>query len=160
MNAGSSGFKYRLSPAQARTKSRRAGLQALYQWHVGKQSLTEIEIWFLAEQDLRGADLNYFQELLHRIPACIGELDQRILPFTERVESNIDTVELTALRIGTYELIYRPDIPYRVVIDEAVELVKRFGADEGYRFVNGVIDRLARKLRSAEIINSDLHDQK
>ncbi|CAK0767790.1 transcription antitermination protein NusB [Gammaproteobacteria bacterium] len=151
MSADSPGFRRGPSPSQARTKSRRAALQALYQWHVGKQSIAEIESWFLAEQDLRGADLNYFGELLHRIPACVGELDKVILPFAERVVNDIDTVELTALRIGTYELVHRPDIPYRVVIDEVVELVKRFGAEEGYRFVNGVIDRLARQLRSKEI---------
>jgi len=151
VNTGRAGFRYSPSLAQARTRSRRAALQALYQWHVGKQPLAEIEAWFLAEQDLRGADLNHFRELLYRIPACVEELDRVILPFAERMENNIDTVELTALRIGAYELAHRPDIPYRVVIDESVELVKRFGAMEGYRFVNGIIDRLARQLRVTEI---------
>ncbi|CAK0764370.1 transcription antitermination protein NusB [Gammaproteobacteria bacterium] len=151
MNSGPPGHRRGPSPAQARTKSRRAALQALYQWQVGKQSIVEIEAWFLAEQDLRGADLSYFRELLYRIPACVGELDGAILPLAERVLNDIDTVELTALRIGVYELSYRRDIPYRVVIDESIELIKRFGAEEGYRFVNGIIDRLARQLRSAEI---------
>jgi N utilization substance protein B len=151
VNTGRLGFRYGPTPAQARTKSRRAALQALYQWQVGKQPLAEIETWFLAEQDLRGADLDHFRELLHRVPACVGELDRVILSCAERMQNNIDTVELTALRIGAYELAHRPDIPYRVVIDEAVELVKRFGAEEGYRFVNGIIDRMARQLRVTEI---------
>lgn len=136
---------------QARTRSRRALLQALYQWQVGKQPLPEIAAWFYAEQDLRGADLDYFQELLYKIPACITELDNILLPLTQRQENDIDTVELTVLRIGTYELLYRYEIPYRVVINEAVELVKRFGSEEGYRFVNGIINRLAHQLRAREI---------
>jgi len=139
--------------AQARTKSRRALLQALYQWQVGKQPLPEIEAWFRAEQDLRGADLAYFHDLLYQIPACIAELDTTLLSLAERQENDIDTVELTVLRIGAYELRYRLDIPYRVVINEAVELVKRFGAEDGYRFVNGIINRLAHQLRATEISN-------
>jgi N utilization substance protein B len=135
---------YRPSPTQARTKARRAALQALYQWHVGKQPVTEIEEWFLAEQDLRGADVGYFRELLHQIPAHVEALDSAILALAERVVKDIDLVELTALRIGAYELAHRPDVPYRVVIDEAIELVKRFGTEEGHRFVNGILDRLAR----------------
>ena len=143
--------RYGPSFAQSRTKSRRAALQAIYQWQIGQQSLAEIETWFLAEQDLRGADLNYFRELLHQIPRRVEALDQVILSSAGRVESDVDAVELTALRIGAYELLYRPEIPYRVVIDEVVELVKRFGAEQGHRFVNGVIDQLARQLRPTEV---------
>lgn len=143
--------KFTIFQAQARSKSRRALLQALYQWQIGRQSINEIENWFFTEQNLLNADLEYFRELLHRIPDNVAELDQKIFPFTGRLENNIDTVELTALRIGVYELIYRPDIPFRVVINESVELVKRFGSQEGYRFVNGVIHRLAHQLRAHEI---------
>ena len=137
---------------QRRTKSRRALLQALYQWEVGKQYLIDIEKWFLEEQDLRGADIEYFIDLLHQIPANVASLDIEIFPFTQRSENNnIDVVELTALRIAVYELIHRPDIPYRVIIDESIELVKRFGSKDGYRFVNGVIHHLAKKLRTKEL---------
>jgi len=151
VNSASPGHRCGPSPAQSRTKSRRAALQALYQWHVGKQPLSEVEAWFLAEQDLRGADMNYFRELLYRIPACVEDLDSAIFLLAERVVNDIDTVELTALRIGAYELFHRRDIPYRVVIDESIELIKRFGAEEGYRFVNGIIDKLAHQLRLSEI---------
>ncbi len=151
MNPEASGHRYGPSFAQSRTKSRRAALQAIYQWQIGKQPLIQIEAWFLAEQDLRGADLGYFKELLHRIPACVEELDRGVMSCVGRVENDVDAVELAALRIGVYELLYHPEIPYRVVIDEVVELVKRFGAEQGHRFVNGVIDKLARQLRSAEV---------
>lgn len=146
-----SGLKRGPSFTQMRSKSRRALLQALYQWQMGKQPPGEIEEWFRAEQDLRNADLDYFHELLHRIPDCVPELDRVLFALTDRVEKDIDTVELTVLRIGAYELCYRLEIPYRVVIDEAVELVKRFGSEEGYRFVNGIINRLAHQVRAAEI---------
>jgi len=137
--------------AQAKTKSRRAALQALYQWNLGQQPLLEIERWFLEEQDLRGADLKHFRDLLYQIPKNSQELDNAILGLAERELNNIDTVEMTALRIGAYELIYRTDIPYRVAIDEALELVKRFGAPEGHRFVNGVLNLLATRLQRISV---------
>ncbi len=145
--------RHRFGPTvgQARTNARRLALQALYQWHLTRQSLMEIENWFLEEQDLRGADLGYFHDLLHGVAAHAGELDAQLLPLVDRSVNDIDPVELTALRIGAFELNQRQEIPYRVIIDEGLELCKRFGAEEGYRFVNGVLDRLARQLRGAEV---------
>ncbi len=151
MTAESSPHRYGPSFAQSRTKARRAALQAIYQWQIGQQPLREIEAWFLAEQDLRGADIDYFRELIHQIPHHLDSVDQAILSSTKRGMSDLDIVELTALRIGVYELLYRPDIPYRVVIDEVIELVKRFGAEKGHLFVNGVIDQLAHQCRPSEM---------
>jgi N utilization substance protein B len=137
-------------PLHGRVKARRAALQALYQWLVAGQDLRSIEQQFLAEQDMRGVDLEYFHTLLFGVAAQVGELEARFLPFLDRPPEELDPVERTILRIGAYEMAERPEVPFRVVINEAVELAKRFGAEEGHRYVNGVLDKLAPRLRPVE----------
>ncbi|HLA74507.1 MAG TPA: transcription antitermination factor NusB [Gammaproteobacteria bacterium] len=137
--------------SRARSKARRAAVQALYQWQVSRQDVGDIEQQFLAEQDMRKLEVPYFQELLHQVPARLDELDDYISPLLDRPLNEVDPVERAILRLGAYELGFRLDIPYRVVINEAVEIAKTFGGEEGYKYVNGILDKLAQKLRSTEI---------
>ncbi len=139
------------SPHSGRHQARRAALQALYQWQLAGQDLSEIEEQFRTEQDMRRVDAAYFAELLHGVPAQLARLDRELQPVLDRPIAAVDPVERAILRLGTYELACRPEVPYRVVINEAVDLAKTFGAEQGHRYVNGVLDRLARSLRATEV---------
>ncbi len=134
-----------------RTMARRCAMQALYQWQFTRDNLATIEATFIADEDLKQADYAYFHELLHRSRAEGDAIDAAIAPFLDRPWVQVDPVEKAVLWVGVYELLYRPDLPYRVVINEAVELAKIFGAEQGHRFVNGVLDRLARSQRQTEV---------
>lgn len=137
--------------SRARSMARRAAVQALYQWQMAQQNLSDIESQFLVDHDLSKAELPYFQELLHQIPARLDEIEKSLTPVLDRPPAEVDPVECAILRIGTYELRYHPEIPYRVIINEAIELAKRFGGDLGYKYVNGVLDKVAHALRPGEI---------
>ena len=105
---------------------------------------------FLADEDLNKADPDYFRELVHQVPARAAEIDAALEPLLDRPLAQVDPVERAILRIGGYELMQHPDIAYRIVINEAVELAKMFGAEQGHRYVNGVLDKLARAVRPDE----------
>lgn len=141
----------KISIGRARSKARRCALQAIYQWQVGGQAIGEVESQFLAEQDLAQADIAYFSELVQCVPAHKAELDAHMAPFLDRPVAELDPVEMAILRIGICELAYHPEIPFRVVINEAVELAKVFGAEQSHRYVNGVMDKIARDLRRDEL---------
>ena len=126
-------------------------MQAIYQWQVGGQAIAEVESQFLDEQDLEQADVAYFSELVQCVPAHAAELDAHMAPFLDRPVAELDPVELAILRIGICELAYHPEIPFRVVINEAVELAKVFGAEQSHRYINGVMDKVARGLRRSEL---------
>jgi len=134
-----------------RRNARRYALQAMYQWQVAGTALSDIENEFLRYHIEKKLDLAYFKELVHAIPAHQTELDETFSPFLGRPLHEIDPIELAVLRLATYELMKRPDIPYPVVINEALELTKKFGSVEGYKFINGVLDRVAKKLRPVEL---------
>jgi N utilization substance protein B len=136
--------------AHARARARRYAMQALYQWDLSGTDLPLIREQFLVNEDFSRADQPYFMELLSDLPAQADVVDASIAEFTDRPLAQLDPVERAILRIGVYELQQRIDIPYRVVINEAVRLAKKFGAEQGHAFVNGVLDRAARKLRPAE----------
>jgi transcription antitermination protein NusB len=138
---------------QERTKSRRAAVQAIYQWQMTGGDMPSIEQQFLMLHDTNGMDVNYFHELIREIPLHVHELEDHYATLLDRPPSELDPVERAILRIGTYELEFRKDIPYRVVINESVELAKTFGAEDGYKYVNGVLDKVAVALRSSEIHN-------
>lgn len=129
-------------------------MQALYQWQVTGQDVQDVVDQFLTTQDVSRADIEYFQELLTRIPAEVDKLDAALEPFMERRMDEVDPVERAILRVSAYELMRRPDIPYRVVINEAIELTKKFGADQAHRFVNGVLDKAVQDLRKLETGNT------
>ena len=136
---------------QRRSRARSRLVQALYQQLLTEQPPAEIERQFLAE-GLEGCDVAYFRELIHAVPSVAESLDERIAPLLDRPLAQIDPVERAVLRLGAYELAERLETPYRVVIHEAVELAKRFGAEQSHRYINGVLDRLSKQLemRAAE----------
>ena len=136
--------------AHARSRARRYAMQALYQWDLSGTDLPLIRKQFLVNEDFSKADQPYFMELLSELPARADEVDAGIAEYIDRPIEQLDPVERAILRIGIYELLTRTDIPYRVVINEAVQLAKKFGAEQGHAFVNGVLDKAASKLRSAE----------
>ena len=137
--------------AAERRKARHYGMQALYQWHMAGASLADIEAEFRADYDFSHVDLEYFQALLHGIPACVDELEATLEPLLDRKLTDLDPIERTLLRMGTFELARRPDVPYKVVINEAVSLARKFGATDGHKYINGVLDKVARELRKVEI---------
>lgn len=145
MNAGSNGIDL-----AARSRARRRALQALYAWQIGGSRMDAVIDQFRHEQDMEVADLEYFEDLLHGIERHVAVIDEAIKPYVDREVEQIDPIERAALRLATYELKYRPDVPYRVIINEAIEVTKRFGADHGHSYVNGVLDKLAGVLRTTE----------
>lgn len=135
----------------ARTRARRLATQGLYEWQISDNKPSEIETQYLIEKETDKVDIDYFRELIRKVPLHCEELDSQIAPLISRPLNEVDPVELAVLRLGTYELLYHPEVPYRVIINEAVELVKMFGADQGHRFINGIMDRLAATLRTVEV---------
>ncbi len=135
----------------ARRHARQYALQAMYQWHISASPISEIELDFLVHHIKEKTDLDYFKELIRGIPKEQEALDKQMEPFLSRPISELDPVELSILRLTIYELTHRLDVPYRVAINEALELTKRFGSVEGYKFVNGILDQVARTLRADEI---------
>ncbi len=135
----------------ARRQARTLAMQALYSWHIAGQPLNEIEAQFRVDNDFSAVDGAYFHEILHGVPRLKTEIDAAFLPCLDRALEEVDPVELAILRLSTYELMQRVDVPYRVVINEGIELAKVFGATDGHKFVNGVLDKLAPRLRAAEV---------
>lgn len=136
--------------SRERTMSRRRAVQALYQWQQAGQDIADIEDQFLTEQDMTRADIPYFQELLHKVPRCVDQLDGFLAPHLDRTIDELDSVERAILRIGAYELKFRLDVPFRVVINEAVQSAKVFGADQSHKYINGVLDKVSMELRKVE----------
>ncbi len=134
-----------------RSKARHYAVQAVYQWQMAGQAITDIQQQFLTEQDGSQFELSYFQQLLSGVAGNLSELDGLLGPCLDRSVESVDPVERAILRLGAYELAHQPDVPYRVVINEAVELAKVFGAEQGHKYVNGVLDKLAQKIRGHEM---------
>jgi len=120
-------------------------------WEMTGTDLSTIDQQFLLEHDMSKVDVKYFQELLHKVPKNIDVIDEDIHEFLDRPFNEVDPVERAVMRLGVYELKFRVDLPYRVVINESVELAKIFGAEDGYKYVNSILDGAAKKLRSKEI---------
>ncbi|MDG9925102.1 MULTISPECIES: transcription antitermination factor NusB [unclassified Pseudomonas] len=134
-----------------RRVARSLAMQALYQWHMAGQSLNEIEAQFRVDNDFSGVDGAYFHEILLGVARQKTELDQSFATFLDIPLEELDPVELAILRLSAWELTSRVDVPYKVVINEGIELAKTFGATDGHKFVNGVLDKLAPVLRAAEV---------
>jgi len=134
----------------ARSRARRRALQALYAWQMSGSSMKSVIEQFRHEQDMEVADLEYFEDLLRGVEKHVDAIDEALKPYIDRDVTQIDPIERAALRLAAYELKYRPDVPYRVIINEAIEVTKRFGADHGHSYVNGVLDKLAAELRTTE----------
>jgi transcription antitermination protein NusB len=135
----------------ARTNARKCAVQALYQWQMTGHNLNEIERHFLEDERLKGAQRSYFDEIFRGVPKQLDVIDQALSEFVDRPVDKIDPVERAILRIGVYELINRVDIPYRVVLNEGVDLAKCFGAEGSHKYVNGILDKVAGQKRATEI---------
>ena len=138
---------------KGREKARRYAMQALYGWLISENSIKDIEAFYMADRNPKNFDVEYFSRLLHGIPAELGELDSELTPFLDRPFTHLDPIELTILRIATYEFKYSFDVPFKVVINEAVELAKVFGAVDSHKFVNSVLDKAAKYFRNQEILS-------
>lgn len=136
---------------KGKRRARKLAVQALYQWLMSGSDIYEIEAQFRVANNMEKIDQDYFCRLLHGIPASLSSLEQAIIPFLDRPIEGLNPIELTVLRISAFELINCPEIPYRVVLDESVSLTKEFGSQDGYRYVNGVLNNLAKKVRTVEI---------
>ncbi|HIN59565.1 MAG TPA: transcription antitermination factor NusB [Gammaproteobacteria bacterium] len=135
----------------SRHLARRNAVQALYQWDITGQSVDEIENAFINDDAFVGVQRSYFQHLIENVPRQCEVLDGRLKQCISRELDSIDPVERAILRLSTYELLFRPDIPAKVVLNEAIELSRVFGSEEGFRFVNGVLDALVNKKPVEEI---------
>jgi N utilization substance protein B len=133
--------------AHARRWSRRLAMQAIYQWQMTGQDADEIDRQFKEGSDLEKADGDYFEVLLRGVLAHVDELDAALAPHVDRRMDYIDPVERAILRCACFELVHRADVPYKVIINEAVELAKQFGSEQGHKFINGVLDKVAPELR-------------
>ena len=136
---------------KGKRRARKLALQALYQWLLSGTELTVIEAQFRVVNDMRKVDADYFCRLLYGIPAQLGLIEDAFVPFLDRPIESLNPIELTVLRISGFELLYCPEIPYRVVLDESVSLAKSFGSQDGHRYVNGVLNNVARQVRAVEI---------
>jgi len=134
-----------------RSMARRLALQALYQWQVSGQTAADISSQFAEDQNLKGAERGYYEELLAQVPVHADELDEHLKPMLDRPLHEVDPVERAILRIGAYELAYRKEIPYRVVLNEAIELAKVFGGEQGHKYVNSILDGVAKTVRPQEV---------
>lgn len=139
------------SKSVKRREARQLATQALYQWHMAGHSLNEIEAQFRVDNDFADVDGPYFSELLRGVPTNKDEIDAALTPCLDLTLEELDPVELAILRLSTYELLKRIDVPYRVVINEGIELAKVYGSTDGHKFVNGVLDKLAPRLREVEV---------
>lgn len=126
----------------ARRKARRFALQAIYQWQMTGAVLSEIEKEFFEFNDINKFDVDYFRDLLRGVIEFYARIDAQMEPALDRPIGDLNPVELAALRLAIYELFYRPDVPYKVVINEALDLTKTFGSTDGFKFVNGVLDKV------------------
>jgi N utilization substance protein B len=136
--------------SRARAVARKLAMQALYQWQLNAQPWQDLCAQYRNDEDMERADSEYFQELVRGVLDGAAEFDRELAVDLDRRPGILDPVEHAILLIGAYELVHRPDVPFRVVITEGVGLAKRFGATDGHKYVNAVLDRLARRLRVAE----------
>lgn len=137
-----------------RSRARRRALQAIYAWQVSGGSVRDVIAQFAHEQAREIADLAYFEDLVRGVIAGSAELDAALGAHLDREVAQVDQIERAVLRIATYELLHRLDVPYRVVLNEAIDTTKRFGSEHGHAYVNGVLDKAAADWRAPEVAAS------
>jgi N utilization substance protein B len=133
-----------------RARARRRALQAVYAWQMSGGLVEQVIAQFAHEQAHEIADLEYFDDLVRGVVKHRASLDEALLGYLDRPVEEVDPIERAVLRLSAYELIHRPDVPYRVVLNEAIEIAKRFGSEHGHTYVNGVLDKAATEWRAAE----------
>ncbi|MFZ7187313.1 transcription antitermination factor NusB [Avibacterium avium] len=132
-------------PSQRR-RARECAVQALYSWYVSQNPIEEVELAFITEQDMQGVDMPYFRKLLRQTAENIEAVEATMTPYLDRSLEELDPIERAILRLAVYELKFELDVPYKVAINEAIEVAKVFGADDSHRYVNGVLDKVAPAL--------------
>lgn len=133
-----------------RARARRRALQAVYAWQMSGGEVGAVIAQFAHEQAHEIADLEYFDDLVRGVVKHRSSLDEALVGYLDRPVEEVDPIERAVLRLSAYELLHRPDVPYRVVLNEAIEIAKRFGSEHGHTYVNGVLDRAATEWRSTE----------
>jgi N utilization substance protein B len=137
--------------SKARARARRLAMQGLYEWQMSENAPQDIIKSYQQQHDLKNVDVEYFQALLLGVSEHLQETDQSLSAYLSRPLKEVDPIELAILRLATFELKHRLDVPYRVIINEAVELAKTFGAEAGHKFVNGILDKVAASTRATEV---------
>jgi transcription antitermination protein NusB len=138
--------------AATRRMARHYAMQALYQWKMAGANISTIEAEFRTDNDMTNVDVDYFHEILHGVPKHLSDIEATFDPFlVERAQHELDPITRALLQMSTYELVHRIDVPYKVVINEAVSLAKKFGAEDSHKFINGVLDKTAAVVRAAEV---------
>ena len=135
----------------ARSRARRRAMQAVYAWQISGGDARQVIAQFAHEQAHEVADLEYFEDLVRGVLSRRPELDQALQQYLDRDVEQVDPIERAVLRIAAYEMQHRIDVPYRVIINEALETAKRFGSEHGHTYVNGVLDRAAAEWRAVEV---------
>ncbi|VTU06950.1 transcription antitermination protein NusB [Actinobacillus porcinus] len=129
-----------------RRRARECAIQALYSWYVSQNDAAEVELSFVTEQDLKGVDVPYFRKLFRGAVANLDSVDATMAEFLDRASEELTPIEKAILRLAVYELKFELDVPYKVVINEAIELAKTFGAEDSHKYINGVLDKVAPAL--------------
>lgn len=136
--------------SKKRSKAREFALQAVYQWQMSGNAIGDIVNQFAVEKKPTTYEVDYFKDVFEGVAKNLTELDEKLSPLVDRNIEQVDPVERAILRIAAFELLFHMEVPYKVVINEAVELAKKFGADQGHKYVNGVVDKLAQTVRQLE----------
>lgn len=129
-----------------RRRARECAVQALYSWQISENDPAVVELSFVTEQDLTDVDTPYFRKLFRQTADNVTAVDSTLTPFLDRATEELTPIEKAILRLATYELKYELDVPYKVVINEAIEVAKTFGAEESHKYINGVLDKVAPAL--------------
>jgi N utilization substance protein B len=132
-----------MKPSERR-KARRLAVQAIYSWQLSDNNVADVEHEFLTEQSLDGVDVAYFRELLAGVTAKAAQIDELLKPHLDRDFSEVSPVEKAIVRLATFELTFKKDVPFKVAINEGIELAKAFGADDSHKFVNGLLDKIVK----------------
>lgn len=135
----------------ARRKARKIAVQAIYQWQITQDPINHVAAQFLIGANPKKIDIEYFIDITNGVANYVAELDKNIEIFLDRKFGDLDMVELAVLRLAAYELLYKKDVPYKVIINEALDLTKIYGSVEGFKYVNGILDKVAKVLRVEEI---------
>lgn len=133
-----------------RRKARELAVQAVYSWQLSENSVNDVELHFITENAKRRFEIDYFQKLLRGVTSSISSIDAAIEPHVDRPLADVDHVEKAVIRVAIFELSECKDVPYKVVINEAIELAKAFAADDSHKFVNGVLDKAVKLIRAGE----------
>lgn len=135
---------------QGKRRARKLLVQALYQWYMSGTEITEVDAQFQANNNMQRVDIAYYQKILYGVPKEIVALEKIMTPFLDRAFKELNPIELAVLCLSTYELLYCLDIPYKVILDEAVLLTKEYGSQDGHKYVNGVLHHIAKNVRKHE----------